>query len=221
MTMPTLLMQRAHDEAVGDDLPELARQASPADASPPSTSWRSWPSTTRALATATRVPCCAVRGFTRVTSWSGAGPGTMRRRPASALLDGRRRTLTRRRWRRRTSGSSGSRPTWRSTSWRWISREKLTRSWRCLPRARPTTTRGHDRPGVQAEAVIEACFAELEPLVGTAAACRGSGRSRATHYRRMPPPLLGPSAAALDAGQRPVRGGVRRAFGGAALAPVL
>jgi len=26
--------------------------------------------------------------------------------------------------------------------------------------------------------VIEACFAQLEPLVGTAAACRGSGRSR-------------------------------------------
>jgi putative transposase len=40
--------------------------------------------------------------------------------------------------------------------------------------------------------VIEACFADLEPLLGTAAACRGSGRSRATHYRRLAPPLLGP-----------------------------
>jgi hypothetical protein len=40
--------------------------------------------------------------------------------------------------------------------------------------------------------VIEACFAELEPLVGTAAACRGSGKSRATHYRRLAPPVLGP-----------------------------
>jgi len=40
--------------------------------------------------------------------------------------------------------------------------------------------------------VIEACFAQLEALVGTAAACRGSGRSRATHYRRLAPPLLGP-----------------------------
>jgi hypothetical protein len=40
--------------------------------------------------------------------------------------------------------------------------------------------------------VIEACFAELEPLVGTAAACRGSGKSRASHYRRLAPPVLGP-----------------------------
>ena len=40
--------------------------------------------------------------------------------------------------------------------------------------------------------MIEACFAALKPLVGTAGACRGSGRSRATHYRRLAPPLLGP-----------------------------
>jgi putative transposase len=40
--------------------------------------------------------------------------------------------------------------------------------------------------------VIAACFADLEPLVGTAGACRGSGRSRATHYRRGALPLLGP-----------------------------
>ena len=40
--------------------------------------------------------------------------------------------------------------------------------------------------------MIEACFAELEPLIGTAAACRGSGKSRATHYRRLAPPTLGP-----------------------------
>ena len=40
--------------------------------------------------------------------------------------------------------------------------------------------------------MIEACFTELEPLVGTAAACRGSGKSRATHYRRLAPPVLGP-----------------------------
>lgn len=39
--------------------------------------------------------------------------------------------------------------------------------------------------------MIEACFAELKPLVGTAAACRGSGRSRATYYRRLAPPVLG------------------------------
>jgi len=42
------------------------------------------------------------------------------------------------------------------------------------------------------EAVIEACFAELEPLLGTAGACRGSGKSRATHYRHLLPPVLGP-----------------------------
>ena len=40
--------------------------------------------------------------------------------------------------------------------------------------------------------MIETCFAQLKPLVGTAAACRGSGRSRATHYRRLAPPVLGP-----------------------------
>jgi putative transposase len=40
--------------------------------------------------------------------------------------------------------------------------------------------------------VIDACFAELVPLVGTAGACRGSGKSRATHYRRCQPPRLGP-----------------------------
>ena len=41
--------------------------------------------------------------------------------------------------------------------------------------------------------MIEGCFAELVPLVGTAAACRGAGKSRATHYRRLAPPVLGPS----------------------------
>ena len=40
--------------------------------------------------------------------------------------------------------------------------------------------------------MIEACFAELEPLIGIAGACRGSGKSRATHYRRAQPPMLGP-----------------------------
>ena len=40
--------------------------------------------------------------------------------------------------------------------------------------------------------MIEACFAELAPLLGTAGACRASGRSRATHYRRAAPPVLGP-----------------------------
>lgn len=40
--------------------------------------------------------------------------------------------------------------------------------------------------------MIEACFYELVPILGTAGACRGSGRSRATHYRRLCPPVLGP-----------------------------
>ena len=40
--------------------------------------------------------------------------------------------------------------------------------------------------------MIEACFVELAPLVGIAGACRGSGKSRATHYRRAQPPVLGP-----------------------------
>lgn len=41
--------------------------------------------------------------------------------------------------------------------------------------------------------MIDACFAELVPLVGVAGACRGSGKSRATHYRRCQPPRLGPA----------------------------
>jgi putative transposase len=41
--------------------------------------------------------------------------------------------------------------------------------------------------------VIDACFAELQPLVGTAGACRGSGKSRATHYRRCQPKKCGPA----------------------------
>jgi putative transposase len=41
--------------------------------------------------------------------------------------------------------------------------------------------------------VIEACFAELLPILGTAGACRASGRSRATHYRRLSPATPLPS----------------------------
>ena len=40
--------------------------------------------------------------------------------------------------------------------------------------------------------MIDACFCELQPLIGTAGACRGSGKSRATHYRRCQSPKLGP-----------------------------
>jgi len=41
--------------------------------------------------------------------------------------------------------------------------------------------------------VIEAAFALMVPILGTAGACRASGRSRATHYRRAAPPVLGPA----------------------------
>jgi putative transposase len=43
--------------------------------------------------------------------------------------------------------------------------------------------------------VIEECFTQLEPLLGVSAACRVSGRSRATHYRRcnlLAGPIYGP-----------------------------
>ena len=40
--------------------------------------------------------------------------------------------------------------------------------------------------------MIDACVAELEPLIGTGSACRAAGKSKATHYRRCQPPKLGP-----------------------------
>lgn len=40
--------------------------------------------------------------------------------------------------------------------------------------------------------MIDACFTDLQPLLGTAGACRGSGKSRATHYRRNQPKRCGP-----------------------------
>jgi putative transposase len=56
----------------------------------------------------------------------------------------------------------------------------------------------------------EECFAQIEPLLGTAAACAATGRSRATHYRRgrprrstrtasrpAPPNKLGPAEVEL------------------------
>lgn len=50
-----------------------------------------------------------------------------------------------------------------------------------------------ERRGPEAAAVIEATFAELQPLLGTRAACLGVGRPRATPYRRRRPPTLGPA----------------------------
>jgi putative transposase len=40
--------------------------------------------------------------------------------------------------------------------------------------------------------VTEACFAEVEPLLGTRAACAAVGRPRATHYRRRRPARVTP-----------------------------
>ena len=44
----------------------------------------------------------------------------------------------------------------------------------------------------QAQAVIDACVADLVPLIGTEAACRAAGKAKATHYRANQPPKLGP-----------------------------
>lgn len=49
-----------------------------------------------------------------------------------------------------------------------------------------------ERRGHEAAAAIDATFAELVPLLGTRAACRGVGRSRATHYRGQLPAKVGP-----------------------------
>ena len=43
--------------------------------------------------------------------------------------------------------------------------------------------------------MIDECFTALEPLLGTQAACRAVGRSRASHYRRHTPPAPRPVAA--------------------------
>ncbi|MGH2767116.1 MAG: IS3 family transposase, partial [Actinomycetota bacterium] len=51
---------------------------------------------------------------------------------------------------------------------------------------------GRERRGPEAAAVIDAAFSELSPVVGTRAACAAVGRARATHYRRLKPPLAGP-----------------------------
>jgi putative transposase len=43
--------------------------------------------------------------------------------------------------------------------------------------------------------VTKACFAAIEPLLGTRAACAAVGRARATHYRRRRPSRVTPRAA--------------------------
>jgi putative transposase len=40
--------------------------------------------------------------------------------------------------------------------------------------------------------VIDACVAALAPLIGTGPACRAAGKSKATHYRALQPPVQGP-----------------------------
>src|SRR5271165_7344945 len=127
----------------------------------------------------------------------------MRRRPASALLDGRRPTLTWLLWRRRTSGSSDSRPTLGSTSWPWISREKLTRSWRCLPRARPTRARPRPtrRPSRSGDRGV---LRRTGTVGGDRGGVSGFGQVPGHALPAYVAPAAWPVPAALYAGQRPV-----------------
>ena len=205
MTMPTLLMQRAHDEAMADDAPRSCLTSLGGGRSPPSTSWPSLRSTTPVPVTATRAPSCAVKACIPATSWSGAGPVTAGRGRPGPTSGGPRpvpdaAALAKANQQDRTPRGV----TWPSTSWPWTSWEKLTRSWRCLPRARPTTPR--PRPTrCRAEAVIDACFAELVPLVGHGGRRVGVRASPGPrHYRRCQPPILGPPRPRSTPSQRPV-----------------
>src|SRR5271165_2733530 len=114
----------------------------------PSTSWRSWPSTTQRRR-ARRGRCCAARACTPAISWSGARrvmrarwPGWRCRAAASAVT--RRPTrLPALRPRSASWGRSWPRP----ASW-WMCRQNCPRSWGRSPRARtPSRGRRHDRPG--------------------------------------------------------------------------
>ena len=141
------------------------------------------------------------------------GPGQRGGRPAWTGLGRPRRARTGRRWPRRSGGSSASRVIWPEAQAGVGHRGKSSRALgdACRERDRRRPEAGI---GVQAEAVIEACFAELVPLLGTAGACRASGRSRATHYRRAAPPVLGPPPPRRRRDERPVsrrdRGAARR-----------
>ena len=147
MTMPTLTMQRAHDEAMGGDEPTL----------PPKPRRRSF-SAEYKLAILEEYDACEGDGdkgallrreglySSHIVEWRRArdaaaveGLSPRVRQPktsaeAAALAKANRRIE--RAWR----------PTWPSTSSPWTSREKRTRSWRCLPRARrPSRSRSRDR----------------------------------------------------------------------------
>ena len=81
--------------------------------------------------------------------------------------------------------TSVSRVSWRSTGWRWRSREK---------RGALGAAAGRERRDEAAAAVTGECFDAIEPMLGTRAACTAVGRSRATHYRRLAPPKPHPSS---------------------------
>ena len=137
MTMPTLLMQRAHDEAMGDDAPTCPTSLG-GGASPPSTSWRSCDEYDACAGDGDKGALLRREGLysSHIVEWRRArdaaalsrawlGPGPSQGEPGRGGVG-----------QGEPARSSGSRPSWPSTSWRWRSREKRTRSWRCLPRAR-------------------------------------------------------------------------------------
>jgi transposase-like protein len=127
MTMPTVLMQRAHDEAMGDDPPHF-----------PDRPRRRRFTAEYKLAVVAEYDACVGDGdkgallrreglySSHIVEWRRARDNAAR--PAWPRRSGPRPTLMPLRWPRRTSGSNGSKPTSRSTVWRWTSREKLTRS---------------------------------------------------------------------------------------------
>src|ERR1022692_2356324 len=114
MTMPTQLMQRAHDEVMAEDGPTL-----------PDKPRRRTFTAEYKLAIVEEYDACAGDGdkgallrrkvFTPVTSWSGDEPEMLAASRASASLSERRRHVTRERWPRRMQRSNASSRTWPST----------------------------------------------------------------------------------------------------------
>ncbi len=77
--------------------------------------------------------------------------------------------------------------------------------------------RGDDPAARAAAAVSEACFAAIEPLLGTRTACAAVGRARATHYRRRSPGRVTSAPTASGAAEQAHRRGGRGGALGAAL----
>ena len=115
---------------------------------------------------------CAGRASTPPTSWSGAGPATPG--PCGSWPPSPTRPVaapSRWSWSGPGGASSAWRPSWPSTAWPSRSRESV----RALGEAA-----GRERRGQPAAAVIDACLAEIEPLLGTRRACAAVGWTPAT-----------------------------------------